>query len=103
MEEEFPQIEEQNDLLNFDKRSFLLALKQKIPAMLLIPFIVVVVAGAILKFAVSNEWRVKSVLLYQEKNVDKESQVPYLYQNFNFETILQSIAVRRNLEQVREN
>lgn len=103
MEEEFPQIEEQNDLLNFDKRSFLLALKKKIPALLLIPFIVTVVAGAILKFSVPKVWRVKSVLLYQEKNINKKSQVPYLYQNFNFETILHSIAVRRNLEQVRKN
>ena len=103
MEDEFVQAEEQNDLLKFDKRAFLLSLIKKIPAMLLIPSVVVVIAGVILKFTMADIWQVRCVLLYQEKNVDKESQIPYLYQNFNFETILESVAVRSNMEQVREH
>lgn len=91
---------ETNDLLKFDKRILFITLKRKIIYVFIIAFIITLFAGLIAKFSIDDVWKSQTVLIRHKKNLSVKSDVPYLYQEMDYDTILQTIKMRNNLQKV---
>ncbi len=91
---------ETNDLLKFDKRILFITLKRKIIYVFIIAFITTLLAGLIAKFSIDDVWKSQTVLIRHKKNLSVKSDVPYLYQEMDYDTILQTIKMRNNLQKV---
>ncbi len=100
MEEIQTQESEGSDFLKFDKRVLLLSIKRKIIFILVVAFIATVVAGLYGKITIKPKWKSQCKLIRHSKNVSSKSDVPYLYQQLDFNTVLQSFKMRKNMEEV---
>jgi capsular polysaccharide biosynthesis protein len=89
-----------SSFFSFDKRILLLSLRKKIIVILLGTLLVSFVAAIWAKLSIKSEWRATSILIRNPKNFSSSSEIPYLYQQFDLETIIESFATRQNLEEV---
>ena len=99
---ENPQVPEESgsDLLKFDKRILFLTIKRKILFICIVAFIAMIIGGIFAKFTVENSWKAECILIRHKKNLAAKTDVPYLYQEMDYNTILQSIKMRKNLQAV---
>ncbi|MFO7895642.1 MAG: hypothetical protein R6U84_01735 [Candidatus Cloacimonadales bacterium] len=89
-----------NDYLKFDKRVLILSLAKKAPFIIIIALIATIIAFVLAKIAIDDTWQAQSVLIRHTKNLSSNTSVPYLYSEMDFDTILQSIKTRKNLQSV---
>jgi capsular polysaccharide biosynthesis protein len=52
------------------------------------------------KVTIDDTWKAQAVLIRHKKNMSSQTDMPYLYQELDFNTILQSVKIRKNLETV---
>lgn len=71
---------------------------------LLIPVIVAILIATgtfkLTKMMIPDKWEASSFLIRHDKNISKQSSVPYLYLNTDINTLLETILLRENLEHV---
>ncbi len=89
-----------SDLFKFDKRILFLTFKRKILFICIVSFIAMIIGGIFAKFTVEDSWKSECVLIRHKKNLAAKTDVPYLYQEMDYNTILQSIKMRKNLQAV---
>ena len=86
-----------NDYLKLDKRVLLITLSHKIIKIIIISFIATVAGYVLAKLVVGDRWPAQATLIRHKKNLSSKTNVPYLYTEMDFETVLQSIKTRKNL------
>ena len=86
-----------NDYLKLDKRVLLITLSHKIIKIIIISFIATVAGFVLAKLVVGDSWPAQATLIRHKKNLSSKTNVPYLYTEMDFETVLQSIKTRKNL------
>jgi capsular polysaccharide biosynthesis protein len=95
------QLEEQeNSFLKFDKRILFITLQKKLLMIFAAAMIATIIGGIYSKVAIKNKWQARSVMLRHQKNMSSQQEMPYLYQVMDYNTVLQSIKLRRNLQTV---
>jgi capsular polysaccharide biosynthesis protein len=86
-----------NDYLKFDKRILLLTLSNKIIRIVIFSIIATVAGFVLAKLILGDSWKAQATLIRHKKNVSSKTDVPYLYSEMDYETVLQSIKTRKNL------
>lgn len=99
MDENFIPIEESsaNSLLKFDKRILLITIKRKIIFILAVSFVTFMLFGVYAKINKEERWTASAMLVKYDKNIIGSRSVPYLYQDMNANTIMESFYRRSNL------
>jgi len=92
--------EEESTLLSFDKRILFISLRRKALIIILAAFLATIIGGVYSKLTIKSKWKSSAILIRHKKNMSSQADLPYLYQEMDFNTILQSIKMRRNLEAV---
>ena len=90
----------ESNFFSFDKRILFLALRKKIGFIVLITFIISLLVAVWAKFTIKGEWKATCIIIRNSKNLSNKTDIPYLYQQFDLNTALESIATRKNLEEV---
>ena len=93
-------IEDESNLLKFDKRVMLISIKERLKFIMITSFIVVLLVAVIVKVFIPTIWLSKCTLIKQSKNMMNNSQLPYLYQQINIETVKETVVLRKNLEEI---
>lgn len=89
-----------SEYLKFDKRVLILSIRKHL-LMIIISAMVATIGGFIFaKLFITDTWKVQSVMIRHKKNLDTKTNVPYLYTEMDYNTILQSVKTRRNLQSV---
>ncbi len=88
------------EFLKFDRRVLFLTIRRKITLVFVISFIVTLVVAVWAKVSLKGKFRASCTLIRFEKNIATKSDVPYLYQDLNLSTVLNSVTMRVNLEAV---
>ncbi len=95
---ELEQNQEGNKLFKIDKKIFFITLRRKSIFIIATAFIVAIIGGIYAKFTIDHIWKAQCVLIRHKKNLSANTDVPYLYQEMDYNTILQSIKMRNNLQ-----
>lgn len=95
MEQPPIQQEEQNPLFIFDKRVIFLSLKSKILRIIVVAIVATIVGFLFAKLTIDDTWKARAVLIRHKKNMSSQTDMPYLYQELDFNTILQSVKIRK--------
>ncbi|MCK4957276.1 MAG: hypothetical protein KAS49_06535 [Candidatus Cloacimonetes bacterium] len=90
----------ENEYLKFDKRVLLISLNQKIFFIFGVAFIATILGFFFAKMIISDTWESQCVMIRHKKNLRSQTTVPYLYSEMDYNTILQSIKTRKNLQSV---
>jgi uncharacterized protein involved in exopolysaccharide biosynthesis len=104
MQEQFSEAENENkrDIFKFDKQILITTLRSKMILILFFSFSAFFLAGVAAKMFIVDKWEVRTVLLRNKKNMAIQTDVPYLYQDLDMDTVIQTIKLRRNLEAVNK-
>lgn len=99
MDEGFIPIEESspNSLFKFDKRILLITIKKKIIFILFVSFVTFMLFGIYAKINKRERWTATAMLVKYEKRMTNNRDIPYLYQDMNANTIMESFYRRTNL------
>jgi capsular polysaccharide biosynthesis protein len=89
-----------NDYLKFDKQLLLLSIVRKSHIIIIVSVVATLLAFVLAKIAIEDTWQAQTVLIRHTKNLSSNTSVPYLYSEMDFDTILQSIKTRRNLQTI---
>ena len=90
----------QLDFLKFDKSILFIYIKRRIIFVFLIGLLSGLIAFFLSKLMIKDKWEVKASLLRHEKNISRRNDIPYLYQQFNVYTIMETIRVRENIQKI---
>lgn len=104
MQEQFNGTDNDNkrDIFKFDKTVLITTLRSKIFLILFFSFSAFFLTGVAAKLFITDKWEVRTVLLRHKKNMAIQTDVPYLYQELDMDTVIQTIKLRRNLEAVNK-
>ncbi|MCD4652222.1 MAG: hypothetical protein K8S56_10630 [Candidatus Cloacimonetes bacterium] len=100
MKKNTAQMSEFSQYMKFDKRIFFQTLRQKIVFICVVALVATIVAGIWAKLAIGVTWRARTTIIRNIKNMAAQTDVPYLYQQIDLNTVLESVRMRRNLEEV---
>lgn len=95
----FPKVKNR-DIFKFDKAVLFTTLRLRIIYIIFFSLLFFFVAGLASKFLITDKWEVRTVLLRNKKNMALQTDVPYLYQDLDMNTVVQTIKLRRNLQEV---
>ena len=101
MEESFIPIEDSaaNSLFKFDKRILLITIKKKIVFIFVVSFVTFMLFGIYAKINKQERWTATAMLVKYDKRMVGSKDIPYLYQDMNANTIMESFYRRTNLEE----
>ena len=88
------------DTLAFDPGVLWFQLRQRWWIPFVVATLVVVISFIGAKLMIKDSWEAKTILIRHNKNMSSQSDVPYLYLQIDFNTVLETILVRENLESV---
>lgn len=94
--------ENKRDIFKFDKNVLITTLRSKLFLILFFSFSALFLTGVAAKLFITDKWEVRTVLLRHKKNMAIQTDVPYLYQELDMNTVIQTIKLRRNLEAVNK-
>jgi polysaccharide biosynthesis transport protein len=99
MDENFIPIEDSsaNSLFKFDKRILLITIKRKIIFIFAVSFITFILFGIYAKINKVERWTATAMLVKYDKRMTSNRNIPYLYQDMNANTIMESFYRRNNL------
>ena len=99
MDENFIPIEDAtpNSLFRFDKRILIITIKRKIIFIMAVSFVTFMLFGVYAKINKQERWTATAMLIKYQKNIIGSKDVPYLYQDMNANTIMESFYRRNNL------
>lgn len=83
-----------------DKRVLISTFKRRIKLILIISFIAILAAGVWAKVSVKTSWKARCFLIRYPKNMSTPSEMPYLYQTFDLNTVLETVRTREVLVEV---
>ena len=78
----------------FDRRIILRTYRKRLKPILLITLLAMILTGVLVKLAVLPAWRANCFLIRYPKNMSTPSEMPYLYQSFDLNTILETVRTR---------
>ncbi|MDD4310063.1 MAG: hypothetical protein PHO32_06750, partial [Candidatus Cloacimonetes bacterium] len=96
--EELPETSKSH--LSFDRRILYVAYRKKIKFIILAMFIAMVLAGIWVKIRISPSWKANCYVIRSPKNMSTPVEMPYLYQTFDINTILETVRTRDVLKDV---
>ncbi|MBE7216332.1 Wzz/FepE/Etk N-terminal domain-containing protein [Shewanella benthica] len=71
-----------------------------------LPFLVAILCGAVTllltKYFIKDSWKANTIIIRHQKNMSSQADIPYLYLQIDFNTIMQTILVRDHLLRVIE-
>ncbi|NOR44791.1 MAG: hypothetical protein GQ534_04325 [Candidatus Delongbacteria bacterium] len=96
-------IDEGNKSATFkiDIRTLLLTVKKKILFIIIFPFFTLIIAGLIANFTLTTKWKVSTSIIAHDKNISK-IDLPYMYQQLDFKTVVPTIVMRQNLKEINK-
>ena len=83
-----------------DPGYLLVALRKKIFLIAILAIIAAVMTYMVAGFTLKKTWKGRCVIIKHPKNLALGTDVPYLYQEVDFNTILETVRLRENLEEV---
>jgi len=92
--------ERQDDLFSFDPRVLWIRLKPRVFWPFIIGALITIVTFIALKLMVPDSWQADTRLIRHQKNMSAQTDIPYLYLQIDFNTVLETILIRENLEKV---
>ena len=101
MEESFIPIDDSsaNSLFKFDKRILLITIKRKIIFIFIVSFVTFMLFGIYAKITRQEKWTATAMMVKYDKHMASSRDIPYLYQDMNANTIMESFYRRTNLEE----
>ncbi|MCF7919786.1 MAG: hypothetical protein K9N06_07730 [Candidatus Cloacimonetes bacterium] len=101
MDESFIPIEDStpNSLFKFDKRILLITIKRKIIFIFVVSFVTFMLFGIYAKINKQERWTATAMMVKYDKRIVSSRDIPYLYQDMNANTIMESFYRRTNLEE----
>ncbi|MDP8322089.1 MAG: hypothetical protein RAO94_07050, partial [Candidatus Stygibacter australis] len=99
MDENFIPLEETsaNSLFKFDKRIILITIRRKIIFIFAVSFVTFMLFGIYAKINKIDMWTATAMLVKYDKRMTATKNIPYLYQDMNANTIMESFYRRNNL------
>lgn len=85
---------------SFDRRIVVIALRKRIKYIVFVTFIAMILAGVWAKVRYSPVWRANCFVIRAPKNMSTPVEMPYLYQTFDINTILETVRTRDVLTEV---
>lgn len=92
--------ERQDDLFGFDPRILWIRLKPRLFWPFVVGGLITILAFAGMKWLVADTWQADTRLIRHQKNMSAQTDIPYLYLQIDFNTVLETILIRENLEAV---
>lgn len=84
----------------FDRRIIWQVYKKKLLYIVIISFVVMAIAGIWLKVNASPSWKAHCYMVKAPKNISTPVEMPYLYQSFDVNTVLETVKIREVLAEV---
>jgi len=91
-------IQDNNFLINFTY--YLKVLKYKSIVILLMTLLFLIIGASLAQNIIKPKYKATAKLIRYDKKISMPRDVPYKFQNFNYDTALQTIRTRKNLEEV---
>ncbi|MCB5262264.1 MAG: hypothetical protein LHW64_00765 [Candidatus Cloacimonetes bacterium] len=84
----------------FDRGMLAKVYLSKLKRLLIVTFIAVVIAGILVQIRLRPSWKANCYVIRAPKNMSTPADMPYLYQTFDINTILETVRTRDVLSQV---
>jgi polysaccharide biosynthesis transport protein len=84
----------------FDRRIILRTYRKRLKPILLITLLAMILTGVLVKLALVPTWKANCYLIRYPKNMSTPSEMPYLYQSFDLNTILETVRTRNVILEV---
>jgi len=98
--EKSEKIIKKRDIFKFDFNVLFTTLRSKMIYIVFFTLLFFFFSGIAAKMLIKDVWEVRTVLLRNKKNMALQTDVPYLYQDLDMNTVVQTIKLRRNLFEV---
>ena len=89
-----------NSLFKFDKRIILITIRRKIIFIFAVSFVTFMLFGIYAKINKVDKWTATAMLVKYDKQMTSNRDIPYLYQDMNANTIMESFYRRNNMEEM---
>ncbi|HPT72537.1 MAG TPA: hypothetical protein PLE74_09690, partial [Candidatus Cloacimonadota bacterium] len=78
----------------FDRRIIIRSYRKKLKPIVILTLIAMALAAIMVKIAIVPVWKANCYLIRYPKNMSTPSEMPYLYQSFDLNTILETVRTR---------
>lgn len=89
--------ESEGSALKFDRQILSVVYKKRLKYIVIITFIAMAVAGVWAKVRITPTWKANCFVIRAPKNMSTPAEMPYLYQTFDLNTILETVRTRNVL------
>ena len=89
-----------NDLIKINISYYLKIILKKSPYIILTTILFTVLGIVLAKNTIEPEYKAVSKIIRYDKKISMPKDVPYKFQNFNYNTALQTVRTRKNLQEI---
>jgi uncharacterized protein involved in exopolysaccharide biosynthesis len=91
-----------NDLTKFDVSVLLVTLRRSLFFIFVFASVVFLASGGVAWLLIKNQYKANCLLIANSKNISRQTDVPYLYQEFSISTAVDLVKSSNNLEKAAE-